>query len=154
MNRDRNANGGTGHLGFLTATWRILLVVQAITLSTALTATITLDATGDRGSSQGEMTALVWLFATLLAGGWWRSETYKRGWVGHAITPTAYLVGNLPMLFGFTAGSLMLSSAIVTGTASSLALPATIASTILIALNRPHGAPLRPSTPRFVTVRP
>ncbi|BAM03338.1 hypothetical protein PSMK_11790 [Phycisphaera mikurensis NBRC 102666] len=88
--------------------------------------------------------ALGVLLVGLFVGHTARLQAYKRGWRGRAVTPGAYLRGNLLMLAALTlAACLVFGAAPAAGADRPLVRMLGLALTLATLLNWPHGRPMR-----------
>ena len=71
-----------------------------------------------------------------------RLQSYKRGWVGHVVTPAAYASGNLVLMRTLTAvgiGSFLLA---LTPQAAQTGFIAGLAAAVSLVINFPNGRPM------------
>ena len=71
-----------------------------------------------------------------------RLQAYKRGWVGHVVTPAGYAAGNLILMRTLAAiaiGSLLLS---LTPQAADTGFIAALAAAVALVINFPNGRPM------------
>lgn len=98
------------------------------------------------------VTTLFWLDVALLAaavfaGGFTRKQVYKRHWLGDAIMPRGYVIGNIVLLSMLVLASLVgLLLVMLHGRLMPMVVVPLVAMGFQI-LNFPTGTPMRPSCP-------
>ncbi len=89
------------------------------------------------------------LFTLIPLGYTMRSQTYKRYWQAHAVTPAGYLQGNIVLLAMCESVAIIaLVATLLSGTWWPTLAPAVAAMAVQV-VNFPNGRPMQPANPAF-----